>query len=103
MAICISRAIRSSNEENEDDGKDFQNCNTRFKLNEEMADKEKKMSPYFIIKIQKGERQNLKNEEKTQEPKTDMKSIFTKQQILHVRQITKSIFCSFSTESPVTP
>lgn len=65
-----------------------------FKLNEEMADKKKKISPYFIIKIQKRERQNLKNEERTQEPKRDMKSysIFTNQQILHVRNDCKKHF-----------
>lgn len=65
-----------------------------FKLNEEMADKKKKISPYFIIKIQKRERQNLKNEERTQEPKRDMKSysIFTNQQILHVRNNRKKHF-----------
>lgn len=74
--------------------KTFKTTIPGFNFNEEMADKEKNS---LLISLSKYEREKLKNEQRTQEPKTGTKSysIFTEQgtlQILHVRNYHKMHF-----------
>lgn len=77
--------------------KTFKSTIPGFELNEEMAHKGKKKKNIFLlisVSKYKREKDKLKKKERTQEPKTEMKSysIFTIQQISHVRNYHKMHF-----------